>query len=303
MPTYYPIDERTAQTAHTMVHMSDYIPGSCTAGYRASVDEAAALVESQKSKVSPYYHEKLDHLLDTYSRRLAQWHNDYNRNQAAYPSQFISGASGYNMRKHNRQMSREETLWGEYEEIKSILTRIKAVGTGPVDLADPHARELITDQIRRETEALENAKAMNAYFRKHKSFLGFPGLKNEAAEKMTADFTATRERCPWIDKPFPDYELTSIRGKIKRLQARLTELERLQQAAANPDGPIAFEGGQIIRNAEQNRLQILFSSIPDAITRDSLKSSGFRWSPSNKAWQRQLTENAERDAKRILGID
>lgn len=303
MPTYYPIDERTAQTAHTMVHMSDYVSGSCTASYRAAVDEAASLVESQKSKVSPYYHEKLDHLLDTYSRRLAQWHNDYNRNQAAYPSQFISGASGYNMRKHERQMSREETLWGEYEEIKSILSRIKATGTGPVDLAYPHAREIITDQIRRQTEELENGKALNAYYRKHKSFVGFPGLSNEAAEKLSADFAATRERCPWTDKPFPDYELTSIRGKIKRLQARLSELDRLQEAAAHPTGSIVFEGGEIVRNAEQNRLQILFNCIPDSNTRDALKSSGFRWSPSNRAWQRQLTANAERDAKRILGID
>ena len=117
---YYEINEDTARNAHYCVHMSDYQPGSATNGYRAAVDEAAALVEARKSKVSPYYHDKLDALLDRYARRLAQWTNDYNRNQASYPSQFISGAGNYNMKKHNRQMAREGDLWKEYDEIKAI---------------------------------------------------------------------------------------------------------------------------------------------------------------------------------------
>ena len=80
---YYEINEDTARNAHYCVHMSDYQPGSATNGYRAAVDEAAALVEARKAKVSPYYHDKLDALLDRYARRLAQWTNDYNRNQAS----------------------------------------------------------------------------------------------------------------------------------------------------------------------------------------------------------------------------
>ena len=67
--TYYPINEDTARNAHYCVHMGDYKPGSATASYRAVVDEAAALVEAQKAKVSPYYHDKLDGLLDRYARR------------------------------------------------------------------------------------------------------------------------------------------------------------------------------------------------------------------------------------------
>ena len=63
-----------------------------------------------------------------------------------------------------------------------------------------------------------------------------------------------------------------------------------------------FDGGEIVRNAEENRLQILFDEIPDADTRDALKSNGFRWSPRNKAWQRQLTQNAEYAARRVLGL-
>ena len=88
---YYEIDEETARNAHYCVHMSDYKPGSATVEYRRAVDKAAALVEAKKARVSPFYHDKLDTLLDRYARRLAEWTNDYNRNQASYPSQFISG--------------------------------------------------------------------------------------------------------------------------------------------------------------------------------------------------------------------
>lgn len=299
---YYEINEDTARNAHYCVHMSDYQPGSATNGYRAAVDEAAALVEARKSKVSPYYHDKLDALLDRYARRLAQWTNDYNRNQASYPSQFISGAGNYNMKKHEKQMSREDTLWKEYDEIKAILNKIEAVGTGAVDLADPHAREMLTDQLQKLQSKLDESKALNAYYRKHKSFVGFPGLTAEAAAKLTADFADTCQRCPWVKHPIPGYELTSLRGKIKRVQARLDELDKRTEQAEQPAESTKFSGGEIVRNLEADRLQILFDEKPDEETRAALKQNGFRWSPRYSAWQRQLTQNAEIAARRALGL-
>lgn len=299
---YYEINEDTARNAHYCVHMSDYQPGSATNSYRAAVDEAAALVEARKSKVSPYYHDKLDALLDRYARRLAQWMNDYNRNQASYPSQFISGAGNYNMKKHEKQMSREGTLWNEYNEIKAILNKIEAVGTGAVDLADPHAREMLADQLQKLQSKLDESKALNAYYRKHKSFDGFPGLTAETAAKLTADFADTCQRCPWVKHPIPDYELTSLRGKIKRVQSRLDELDKRTEQAEQPAESTKFSGGEIVRNLEADRLQILFDEKPDEDTRAALKQNGFRWSPRYSAWQRQLTPNAEAAARRALGL-
>ena len=267
-----------------------------------TAEAAAALVEAKKARVSPFYHDKLDALLDRYARRLAQWMNDYNRNQASYPSQFISGAGGYNMRKHEKQMSREGTLWNEYDEIKAILNKIEAVGSGPVDLADPHAREMLADQLQKLQNKLDESKALNAYYRKHKSFDGFPGMSAEAAAKLTASFADTKERCPWVKSPIPDYELTSLRGKIKRVQARLDELDKRAQQAEQPADGTKFPGGEIVRNLEADRLQILFDEKPDEDTRAALKQNGFRWSPRYSAWQRQLTPNAEAAARRALGL-
>lgn len=300
---YYDIDEATARRAKEMMSFDNYKPGSATAEYRQTVDSAAALVEQQKQRVSPFYHDKLDGYLDSYARRLAKWTNDYNRNGASCPSVMICGPANFPTRKKERQISREDTLWAEYKEIKAILSKIKSIGTGAVDFADPHAREMLQEKADSLQATLDRYKAMNAHYRKHKTMQGFPGMTDEAAASMDKSIANAYS---WAQKPAPDYELNSLRGKIKRAQERIAEYDRLHaqpaETATDSIHGATFDGGQIVRNVEQNRLQILFDEKPDEETRAKLKSHGFRWSPRNEAWQRQLTQNAEYDARHILGI-
>ena len=296
---YYPIDETTARRANDMNSMRDYRPGSATAEYRAAVDKAAALVEQRKQKVSPFYHDKLDGLLERYSRRLAAYYNDYYRNEAACPSILISGGSNFPVRKKEKQNSRRETLMHEYNEIQGILDKIKSVGTGPIDPTDPHAREMWVDRLQRLQSTLDRGKAMNAHFRKHKTMKGFPDMDDETAAEMDEAIS----RAPaFAQTPFPDFELASLRGKIKRAQENLSKLDSLEQHKDDAANTLEFDGGKIFLNMEANRLQILFDEIPSEETRSALKSHGFKWSRKNEAWQRQLTRNAIYDAKQILGI-
>ena len=296
---YYPIDETTARRAHEMMSMRDYTPGSTTAEYRRMVDQAAALVERQKQKVSPFYHDKLDALLDRYARRMAQWTNDHSRNGASCPSILICGGANFPTRKKERQNARDSALWKEYEEIQGILDKIRSIGTGPVDLTDPHAREMLEDRIRRLQERLDRGKKMNAHYRKHKTMKGFPGMADETAAKMDE---AIKSAPAFAQPPFPDFELASLRGKIKRTQENLAKLDGIEQHKNDAANTLEFDGGKIFLNMEANRLQILFDEIPDEETRSALKSHGFKWSRKNEAWQRQLTRNAVYDAKHILGI-
>lgn len=292
--TYYPIDEGTARAAHDMMSIRDYQPGSATAEYRTMVDKAAALVEQQKQAVSPYYHDKLDALLDRYARQLADWTNAYNRNGASCPSVMISGGSNFPVKKKLKQNAREDSLWQQRQAIDAILDKIKGVGTGPVDLTDPHAREMLTDQLNAARQTLDYCKAGNAYFRKHKTLRGYGNLTDEQADRLTDphDFGMSL-----YGKPYPDYELTSLRGKIKRLEARLAELDKLQ---ATPTASHEVNGVQIVEDTTDNRLRLIFPDKPDDTTRALLKSYGFRWSPRAGAWQRQLTNNARYAAKEIL---
>lgn len=53
---------------------------------------------------------------------------------------------------------------------------------------------------------------------------------------------------------------------------------------------------------QEDRVKIYFNGMPSDKIRTYLKSNGFRWSPRNKAWQRQITENARRAVRRFESL-
>lgn len=57
---------------------------------------------------------------------------------------------------------------------------------------------------------------------------------------------------------------------------------------------------EIKENADMARIQLIFPDKPDDTTRRVLKANGFRWSPSQGAWQRHLNEAGRYAAQRVL---
>ena len=119
--TYYPINEDTAKRANDANSFRDYKPGSATAAYCAEVDKATALVEKQKAKVDPMHHDKLDGLLDRYAHRLADYYNDYYRNEAAGPSILITGGGKFPAAEKEKQKDRPGTPAHEDVGIQGLL--------------------------------------------------------------------------------------------------------------------------------------------------------------------------------------
>ena len=68
--------------------------------------------------------------------------------------------------------------------------------------------------------------------------------------------------------------------------------DKLKETKEQENREVTFEGGTLVWNYQESRLQILFNKIPEESKRRELKSSGFHWSPRNRAWQRQLNSNA-----------
>ena len=66
------------------------------------VDKAAAIAEQQKSRVDPMYHEKIDHLLDTYARKLAENMNQGFAIDARVPSVMIAGPANFPVGKKGK---------------------------------------------------------------------------------------------------------------------------------------------------------------------------------------------------------
>lgn len=100
---------------------------------------------------------------------------------------------------------------------------------------------------------------------------------------------------------FPDYALTNNSANVRRIKARIAELTN-KRIVAETIGDTEIQHGdiRIVKNTTDNRLQILFPGKPAQNIIKELKSRGFHWSPSNKAWQRMLSNQAEWHAETIV---
>lgn len=68
------------------------------------------------------------------------------------------------------------------------------------------------------------------------------------------------------------------------------------------DAEILFDGGRVIKNYSEDRVQIVFDTKPQPDVISNLKHNGFRWSPRFSAWQRQLTNNAYYAVTRVIPV-
>jgi hypothetical protein len=105
---------------------------------------------------------------------------------------------------------------------------------------------------------------------------------------------------------FADYQLTNNNATIRNTQKRIEQLEAQELAAAKASsGDSAtsydFDGGTIDLDYGDDRIRVNFDSKPDSDMIAKLKQNGFKWSPTNMAWQRQLTDNAIYAVNRLFG--
>ncbi|GFE42469.1 YodL domain-containing protein [Streptococcus canis] len=292
---YYPIHEAAAKRAKEMNSFFDYTPGSATLEYKSLVDQAAEIAENQKKRVDPSFHEKIDALLDTYSKKLAANMNNGFAIDSRVPSVLIAGGSNFPTRKKEKQNAARDKNYGEWKEIQGLLEKIRSTGMGGISADDPDAVKKLTAKLEKLTKAQETMKAVNAYYRKHKSLEGCPELDGKAIEKLKKGMEIRGIQ----DKPYPSWALSNNNAEIRRIK------ERIQSLSVNKEELYTgweFAGGRAEINVKDNRLQLFFDDKPDGKIRDELKANGFRWSPKASAWQRQLNSNAIYAADAISSI-
>lgn len=295
--SYYTINEEAARRANDMNSFRDYKAGSATAEYRRMVDAATELAERQKQRVDPMYHEKIDRLLEIYCRKLAENMNASYSIEARLPSILISGGGNFPVRKKEKQNAARDRNLEEWNYIQGLLDKIRSVGTGGISSDDPQAVEKLEAKLATLEKHQEMMKAANAAIRmkdpaKGDAKLAELGYTPEDIAKLRApDF------CGRIG--YPAYELQNNNANIRRIRGRIAELKK--RTESTPEG-WEFDGGRVVVNTAENRLQIIFDGKPNADIRTELKGEGFRWAPSQGAWQRQLTDNAMRAARRLKCI-
>lgn len=121
------------------------------------------------------------------------------------------------------------------------------------------------------------------------------GLKNVDLEVLRAKYGNS-----WPGGDLEDCRrqlITGCRTEIRRLKKRVEDITAVR---AMPDVNEKIGDAEIITDKELNRVQIFFPGKPSEAIRSDLKSYGFKWAPSQGAWQNFLNERSLYSARFVL---
>ncbi|MGL6196517.1 MAG: hypothetical protein ACRC2T_17015 [Thermoguttaceae bacterium] len=219
-------------------------------------------------------------------------------------STLVAGRSNFNSRRAEKANKTEDKRCKEFREWRQRA--IKAIERDARKAAKSEVSEVETMQQKIKIAELAQArmKSVNAIIRKHKA------NPDAAISVLMEKLQVTEpEAQKWV-KPdyagcigFASYQLTNNNADIRRMKARLVELEKKEATSGQEAVNIDFPGGTIELNFQDDRVRILYPGKPDATTIANLKKTGFRWSPTNFAWQRQLTHAAIHSVIQLTDCD
>jgi ribosome-associated translation inhibitor RaiA len=266
------------------------------------VNDLTSIYNELHAQIKPDQEDLLDELFATFKDRYRRGYLDTLHSHSRIMSSMITGPANFPVRRNEKANNAYQNKWNTFIEGRERgIKRIeKILGIGNRSTAISSDDENAIDKLKAKLEKLEkyqaDMKQVNAIAKKK----GIDGLAEigwtpEQIDKLKAGMV----HHPWDTKPCPSFRLTNNNANIKRVKERISKLER---QAGDADVKIPFDGGTIHDNVEANRLQILFDDKPDAGLRAELKKHGFKWSPSNQAWQRFRSPDAMYYARQIVGL-
>lgn len=293
---YYPINENLAKQAHNMMSMRDYVEGSTTAGYRSAVDRAYDFADRVAEK-KPEEAERAYRLAERYSKKMAEYYNKESSIGIMCPSVMISGAGNFPVKKKDRQIAAWKRNHEFYDYVQGILGNIKNIlyGKEIIKSGDENAVEKLEKKLAGLKENQEKMKAANKALRMKDTEKGDAALRELGYTHAQIEELRKPDFCGRVG--FPSYALTNNNQNIHRVENRLKALKAAKEQENTESENEYFRA---VENTDIMRLQLFFDEKPDSVTRDILKKNGFRWSPKNSCWQRQLTDNARYAMNKVL---
>lgn len=183
----------------------------------------------------------------------------------------------------------------EDKRAKELRAKANAVGTGGISSEDPEAVDKLAAKIAELEADQERMKAANAAIRKHKkggaqaqvaALVALGYAETVAAKLIEPDF------CGRVG--FPNFMLTNNNANIRRLKARIPQVQAVQAAEE-----VREQIGAVEYREEDARVWLVFPGKPAEAIRAELRGHGFKWSPTRGAWVRQLSNAARYHGRAI----
>ena len=290
---YFPINEKMAGHARSMWSFSEYKPGSTTEEYKSYVNEAYNLADEvaakdKKAGVRAYA------VAERYSKRMAEYFNRDISINLMCPSVMICGPAHFPVKKKNRQIAAFDSNREFFNETQKLLDKIKSIsnGTEVIKSNDEDCIERLEYKLETLKTLQDKMKAVNAALRKKDIEEGNLDLMELGYTEDDIKEIRTPDIIGRIG--YPAYRLQNNNQEIHRIEERINSLKTVKERGTTEE---ENEGYTYKEDTELMRIQFIFDDKPDEETRKILKQYGFRWAPSQGAWQRQLTTNGQRSAK------
>lgn len=307
--TYSPEDvdrELVLQSYRAISHVPDRRADDIVKSYIAEME---AMVEIFTPFLTPENKGELRASLETYRAGYLTKLNAWLQAQGRTMSAFIVGPSNFPTARNQKRCDtahKRSLEFIEYREKGRIRLRRAydpvAIAAAPISADDDDAISKLRAKVEEAEATQAFMKAANKIVRQKKladddkvaQLIELAGISEGAArELLQPDF---------MGRPgFAPYQLSNNNANIRRMLARITELEAEAARDEVEDCGGSIQGAPVTvrENQDQNRLQLFFEGKPPPEVRKLLKASGFRWAPSQGAWQRKLNGNARQVVKLI----
>jgi hypothetical protein len=190
--------------------------------------------------------------------------------------------SHHSERRHRRDIEKSNRLARAGLQLQREADRAEAAvqhSGYAITSDDPDALPALTARL----EALKiqhaHRKRINQAYRKG----GWDAVATIANPEELAHLRHMMALCTWMRQPC---NLTNLSANIRRVQERVRQLEANAQMVTTP--PRQYRDFTVEESAADLRIRIRFDTKPPAEIRTILKGHGFRWSPTEGAWQRLL---------------
>lgn len=293
---YFTINEATARVAHDMMSHSDYVPGSTTAEYHRMADQAYALAD-KVAQERPEEAERAYRIAARYAKRMADYYNREASIGTICPSVLVSGGSNFPVRKKKKQIAAWDRNHQFYADTQALLDKLQGIlnGKGIIKSDDEKAVEKLEEKLEDMRALQEKMKAVNRAIRLKDTDAGDDELRGMGYSEEEIKELRKPDFCGRVG--FPDYALANNNANIRRVEGRIKELKSVKERGSSEQEYKTFK---VVENTEAMRYQIIFDGKPEPEVRDVLKANGFRWAPSQGAWQRQITANGKYALKTVL---
>lgn len=220
-------------------------------------------------------------------------------------------------RRDRNYRARINSLWARaaatYDKAAETERRASAAERNTAISADnPEAASLLGEKILGLEAERETIKAANQAARRCKLPATDDPTFGDRLKAAIAAGTITEAQALHIAKAIrhdwrkefsiPAYVLSSLGANIRRLQERQkveTQRAEVREALAGETPTTEVGAVRVVEDHDANRVRIVFPGKPAQALREKLKSYGYRWAPSEGAWQRQLNPHAVEVAKML----